>query len=200
MHLERFLLDLDRQWAPGLPPKLTLYIIGSSALFLQSDYRRGTKDSDVLKVDHAAFNDAVCAHLDRLAGLGSALHNKHRLYLDLVGLHLPFLPEDPVWHAHPIEAQHIALKVLDITDVCVSKLKRWVGSDRQDVSAMIARGHVQHATFIERVRSVLRERAFDARSEDLFPRIIAAAHEVERDLFALEQVSAFELPGWLRDD
>ena len=50
-----FLRDLVLLWPPA--PRITLRIIGSTALFLQTDYERGTQDSDVLEtrdIDAAA--------------------------------------------------------------------------------------------------------------------------------------------------
>lgn len=47
--VEELLWDIDQSWVADGPDKVTLRIVGSSALFLQTDYRRGTKDSDVLE-------------------------------------------------------------------------------------------------------------------------------------------------------
>ena len=47
--IEQFLHDLDREWKPDQEGKIPLSIIGSGALFLQTDYDRGTKDSDILE-------------------------------------------------------------------------------------------------------------------------------------------------------
>lgn len=43
-----FFADLDRSWPPPTP-RLTLHLLGSTALMLQTDYARSTKDSDVLE-------------------------------------------------------------------------------------------------------------------------------------------------------
>lgn len=196
---ERFLDDLDAAWTKALPTRLTFRVIGSTALFLQTAYERGTKDGDILGAAHDGFDDTVCAELGRLAGIDSALFDRHRIYLDLVHSSLPYLPEDPLWHAFPGPWRHIDTVVLDVADVCVSKLKRWVGSDREDVSQMIARGHLEHVRFVERFCSMVVKQAFDGRADDLLPRMVDRLHEVERDLFALDHRTTIDLPAWIID-
>jgi hypothetical protein len=43
--LERFFVDLERAWAASESIPLRLHVLGSSALMLQTNYRRGTKDA-----------------------------------------------------------------------------------------------------------------------------------------------------------
>ncbi len=44
-----FFRDLDHGWKLPAKEKVRLHLIGSTALMLQVDYTRGTKDSDVLE-------------------------------------------------------------------------------------------------------------------------------------------------------
>jgi hypothetical protein len=44
-----FFREPDAAWGIPAPAKIRLRIIGSSALMLQTDYARGTKDTDVLE-------------------------------------------------------------------------------------------------------------------------------------------------------
>jgi hypothetical protein len=89
-----FFEDLDGRWGPPTGAKIPLRIIGSSALMLQTGYERGTKDSDVLETD--AITTAVKARLFHLGGKGSELHQRHRLYVEVVGNGIPFgLPDVP---------------------------------------------------------------------------------------------------------
>lgn len=127
------------------------------------------------------------------------LFERHRIYLDLVRRSLPFLPADPRWHAYPGSWEHLDVVVLDVADVCVSKLKRWTGSDRQDVSEMIARAALDHPRFVERFTSMVDRNQFDARADSLLPLMVERLHEVERDLFALDEVTPIHLPGWITD-
>lgn len=194
---ERFLDDLDERWTPMLPEQLPFRVIGSTALFLQTAYERGTKDGDVLRTEADGFDDAVCAELERLAGRHSELFDRHGIYLDLVRGSLPFLPMDPRWHASAARWDHIDLRILDVADVCVSKLKRWVGSDREDVSQMIARGALEHGRFVDRFRSMVVCHGFDSRAEELLPLMVDRLNEVESDLFALDELTAVDLPSWI---
>ena len=50
-NVEAFFLELDGQWRVSGKGKIRLPIIGSSSLFLQTNYARGTKDSDVLETE-----------------------------------------------------------------------------------------------------------------------------------------------------
>ncbi len=120
--IEGFLTEIDERWPLGAGSIIPLQIIGSAALLLQADYHRGTKDSDVLEsVDLRA---EVKDELVKLAGKGSRLHHKHRLYIDIVPNGLPFLPQQPMWHdLDPLNARlrYFHVQVLDIVDVVVSQ-------------------------------------------------------------------------------
>lgn len=194
---ERFLDDLDERWTVPLPEPLTFRVIGSAAQFLQTTYERGTKDGDVLRAERDGFDDTVCDELERLAGKKSEMLARHGVYLDLVRSSLPYLPADPLWHRYSADWRHIDLLVLDVTDVCVSKLKRWMGSDREDVSQMIAIGALEHDRFVARFLSMVEQHGFDARAEDLLPIMVDRLHEVESDLFALDQHTSVDLPSWI---
>jgi hypothetical protein len=121
--------------------KIRLRIIGSSALMLQTDYERGTKDSDVLETND--LTAGIKKRLLDLAGAGTPLHEKHRLYIEFVSSGIPFLPQVALYH--PVVAlnaalSHFDLEVLDVVDVVVAKLKRFHASDRDDVDAMVKKG------------------------------------------------------------
>lgn len=87
MLVRKFLEGLDSVWAER-SAKIELKVIGSTALMLQADYERGTKDSDVLETE--ALDPETQKRLLALAGQGIALHRRHRLYLDIVGNGVPF--------------------------------------------------------------------------------------------------------------
>jgi hypothetical protein len=61
--LDDFFADLDREWDLDSTVRVPLHIIGSSALMLQTDYARGTKDADVLELH--GLPAAVRAEKDR---------------------------------------------------------------------------------------------------------------------------------------
>ena len=61
---------------------------------LQTDYERGTKDSDVFDtVDLAAETKA---QLLRVAGRDSELAKRRLMYVDIVANGIPFLPHAPL--------------------------------------------------------------------------------------------------------
>lgn len=194
--VDDFFIDLDRAWAPPNTPRVRLKIIGSTALMLQADYSRGTKDSDVLET--AELRGGIRERLMVLAGRQSRLHNRHGLYLDIVHHALPFLPEEPCWHEDAALSQQLTsfnVLMLDVVDVVVTKLKRFSPSDREDIDAMIRLDLVNHESLVTRFRSAVGRFAFDARGEEL-GRYRENLHQVERDLLGVEE-SEIELPSWV---
>ena len=89
-----FFIDIDRRWGASSEGKIPLRIIGSSALMLQTNYERGTKDSDVLETTDLSVR--AKERLIELAGQGTELHLRHNMYLELVFSGLPFLPQKAV--------------------------------------------------------------------------------------------------------
>jgi hypothetical protein len=192
--LEAFFADLDAAW-PGPPERIRLPVIGSVALMLQTSYRRGTNDGDVLETP--ALDADIQARLLALAGRDTAIHKRNRLYLDIVRNGVPFLPQQPSWRtatslSHLI---HFEIVLLDITDVVVSKLIRFIARDVADIKEMIERDLVSHEQFVARFRAAADALGMDSRSDDL-PRIIASFHQVERDMFAAPE-TPIDLPSWI---
>lgn len=193
-----FFLEIDRQWARQAADgrKVRLSIIGCGALILQASYERGTKDSDVFET--ADLAGEVKQRLLTLAGAGTDLHRRRNLYVDIVSNGIPFLPHVPLWHLVPEingALDHFELRVLDVVDVVVSKLKRFNANDESDIDAMIERGLVPHDRLIERFRAAVDVFIGDARAPDL-PKYIANLHRVERDMLLVPETE-IELPSWI---
>jgi len=196
--IEAFLKEIDALWEGPLDPKLTLHVIGSTALMMQTGYNRGTKDRDVLEAK--ALTPEIVAKLRGLAGENSKLHQKHRVYLDIVPSGLPFLPLQPIFHpANDLNQVlvHFQIEVLDVVDTVVSKLKRFNANDISDIEAMILRDQVPHEVLLARFRSAVDRFSGDARADDL-PRYVRNLHRVERD-FLLAEETEIELPSWIDD-
>jgi hypothetical protein len=194
--IEAFLKEMDELWARPDSERITLRVIGSTALMMQTGYWRGTKDSDVLEAESLAGDTG--RDLLALAGQGTALHRKHRFYLDIVRRGIPFLPQAPIFHAKSElnqELKHFTVEVLDIVDTVVSKLKRFNANDLDDVKAMIDLDLVPHARLLERFRSAVDMFAGDARAEDL-PKYVRNLHRIERDMLFVEE-ARIELPAWI---
>lgn len=163
---------------------------------LQTDFERGTKDSDVLET--IQMTAEARAQLIALAGQGTEIHARHRLYIDIVPSGLPFLPQPARFR--PVDGVNSLLRyfrvdVLDVVDVVVSKLKRFNANDQGDISAMIRRGLVPHDRLVERFRSAVDVFSGDARAEEL-PRYVAHLHRLERDQYDVGETE-IELPGWI---
>jgi hypothetical protein len=196
--IKDFFTEIDRLWPPEEPPhrKARLSILGSGALMLQTSYERGTKDSDVLETTD--LSDDVKQRLVALAGAGTELHRRRKLYIDIVRNGIPFLPHVPLWHSLPeIDGalSHFELRVLDVVDVVVSKLKRFNANDESDIDAMIDRGLVPHERLVDRFRVAVDAFIGDARAPDL-PKYIANLHRVERDMLVVPETEIY-LPSWI---
>jgi hypothetical protein len=136
--------------------------------------------------------------LRALAGAGTDLHKRRSVYLDIVANGIPFLPHVPRWHSVPEingALAHFELRVLDVVDVVVSKLKRFNANDRSDIDAMIERELVGHEQLIDRFRLAVDEFSGDARAEDL-PKYVRNLHTVERDMLLVPETE-IELPSWI---
>lgn len=134
-----------------------------------------------------------------LAGKDSKLHERTRLYLDIVVSGLPFLPHPPIFHPQAAlnkSLRHFHVAVLDVVDVVVSKLKRFNRDDADDVEAMIKRGLVDHKRLVERFNSAVDKFSMGSRADDI-PRYIKTLHRVERDLLRVPE-SNIELPAWMQ--
>lgn len=190
-----FFEELDRLWRPAPAEKIPLQIIGSTALMLQAGYERGTKDSDILET--AALIGPVGEKLLSLAGKNSDLNKRYGIYLDIVGSGIPFLPVKPVFNALPMFAglKNFKITALDITDVAVSKLKRFTSNDAADIRAVVEKGLINPGLLVSRFRAAVDAYSTDARAEDL-PRYIKNLHTVERDFLDVNE-SEIELPGWM---
>lgn len=194
--IEEFFKEIDAKWAWPGRTKIALKVLGSAALMLQAGYERGTKDGDVLET--VELSSEIKARLLRLAGEGSQIHTRRRLYLDLVASGIPFLPQAPHWILQAelnASLEHFEIATLGVVDVVVSKLKRLNPNDADDIGAMIDLGLVTHRELISRFRLAVDYFACDARAGDL-PRYILNLHRVERDMFAVDETE-IELPGWI---
>lgn len=194
--VEEFFQAIDRAWPSVASPKLRLSVIGSGALMLQVSYERGTKDSDVLETTD--LSSETKERLVSIAGPGTSLHRQWKLYLDVVGNGIPFLPSGARWNpvgALNAKLANIELHALDVVDVVVSKLKRFSANDQTDIDTMIQRGLVSHDELIARFRSAVDVFICDARAVNL-PTYIEHLHRVERDMLDVDETE-IELPSWV---
>jgi hypothetical protein len=196
--IRNLIKDVDRLWGSSGREKIRLGLIGSAALMLQTSYERGTKDSDILEA--ATLTTKVKNRLLHLAGHGTDLHRRHRVYLEFVAPGIPFLPQRPLFR--PVddlnrELDHFEIEVLDVVDVVVSKFKRFHANDVSDIEAMVDLEKVEHAHLVGRFRAAVESYAMDARAEDL-PNYVRNLHRIERDCFQMAE-TRIDLPSWIEE-
>lgn len=190
--VEALFRQIDASLASRRLPRVQLQVVGSTALFAQTPWRRGTKDSDA--VESWGFDPHMKTALLELAGVGTALARRVGVYLEFVGQGLLLLPEAPTWNPW-LSLSHLDVAVLDPVDVAVAKLARLHSDDLLDIEAMVARQIITHAMLVDRFRSAAHQHGLRGMGHTL-PRAIANLHRVERDLFVVD-VTEIELPGWM---
>ena len=110
---------------------------------------------------------------------------------------VPFLPHEPRWVPlveFDATLRHFEVRVLDVVDVVVSKLKRFNADDRSDIDRMIELGHVEHGALLRRFESAWDVFLHAARAPDLV-RYSRHLNTVERDMLGCAE-TVFELPEW----
>ena len=196
--IEAFFREIDRLWEAPKPGKTPLRVIGSGALFLQTNYSRATKDGDVLET--LEVTASLKEKLTELAGKRTPLHKRTGLYLDIVAAGLPFLPQGPRFHPQKKlneGLRYFSIEALDVIDVVVSKLKRFSQNDADDVRAMVDRNLIGHERLIERFKAAVDGFSMDSRADDL-PRYINNLRRVERDMLRVPE-SDIELPDRMQE-
>jgi hypothetical protein len=119
-----FLSDLDGK----LERPIELHCLGGFVVTMLYGLARPTADIDVLAVRPKV-------DLNQLAGVGSSLHKKHRVYFQLVTV-LEAYPEDyedRLTEMLPGAFGNLRLFALDPYDLALTKLRRNSQRDREDV-------------------------------------------------------------------
>lgn len=138
---------------------------------------RSTADVDVLAVVPGGGG----GHLLDLAGKGSSLHRKHKVYLDLVTV--VTVPEDyeaRLMEIFPGAFPHLKLFALDPYDVALAKLERNIQRDRDDVKYLARTVPFDLGLLRERYEKELRPYLGNSEREDLTLRLWIEAIEEER--------------------
>ena len=191
--VSNFFLEIDRGWRHNVG-RIELRLIGAGALLLQTDYQRGTKDSDVLETEELTAD--IKSALLALAGKNTRIHQRLRMYVEFVASGLPFLPQSPLFHPEAdLNAQltHFDVRALDVVDVVVSKLKRFNANDVDDIAAMIDRGVVEHGALVRRFTNAFDSYVTEADNLATYARNL---NRVERDYLGVAP-SVFEPPEFL---
>lgn len=120
-----FIADIDAAVEEDLP----LHCIGGFAVSLYYGLSRPTGDIDVVEVA-----PRTARWLDETAGRNSALHRKHKLYVQVVTIAtLPHSYADRLTEMFIGAFRRVRLFVLDPYDLALSKLSRNLELDLEDV-------------------------------------------------------------------
>lgn len=135
--IDEFFIELDQRWVGQ--STIDLLVIGCGALMLQLDYERGTKDSDIFET--MSLSQTIKDQLVQLAGRGTELAKRRRMFIEIVPNGLPFLPRPARWVKTSLEGRlkHFEIRALDVLDVVIAKLARFNVHDVSDIDAMCRR-------------------------------------------------------------
>ncbi|MGE5112913.1 MAG: DUF6036 family nucleotidyltransferase [Acidobacteriaceae bacterium] len=160
-----FLRDLDAI-VTGLAD---LHCIGGFVITRRFGFARETADIDVLSITP---NEQTRALIDAGAK-GSALHKKHKVYLDHVTA-IQYYPEDyeqRLAEMYPGQLKRIRLLAPDAYDLALMKLDRNIERDREDVKFLAREGFIQGEELKRRYEKEMRP--YVAHPEDRLDRNFA---------------------------
>jgi hypothetical protein len=145
-----FLAELDGL----LTGPIELRCLGGFVVTQHYGIGRETSDIDFLRIVAQSPEDDI----ETLAGLGSKLHRKYRLYMQYVGIATPpadyasrlirMFPSAP-W-------KHLNLFGLEATDIALAKLERNAERDREDFLRLAQAGYIDPQVLKERYYEELR--------------------------------------------
>jgi len=113
---------------------------------------RPTGDIDFMSVTPRSLSNQLLL----LAGVGSILSRKHRLYLHSVFTNLPDDYETRISPLFPGQLEYIRLFSLEAHDLALAKLERNDARDRQDVSYLAHARLIDPETLQQRYRQEMR--------------------------------------------
>ena len=145
-----FLTEIDS----SIESEVSFHCFGAFAITLLYGLPRATSDVDVMSAAVGNHYD----ELETLAGKNSALHKKHRVYLDLVGsiATVPDHYEHRLISISPTTFEKIKFYVMEIHDIILSKLNRNSPKDIQDVQHLAKVSEIDTQFLRERYQQELR--------------------------------------------
>lgn len=157
---KEFLTEIDE----ALQEPVALHCIGGFAASVRYGLPRPTGDIDYISVQPYDCN----AILRELAGLGSPLCNKHKLYLQYVAVTiLPEEYESRLEEVFPGQFKYLHLFVPDPYDLILSKVERNGPKDRYDVEFLAKTLSLNSNKLCERYFTEFRPNIFNEERHDL---------------------------------
>jgi hypothetical protein len=148
----------------SLSEETALEILGGFVVTQVYGALRSTADIDVVSITPKKLSQKLL----ELAGEGSPLHKKHRVYLDSVGIApLPENYEDRLGEIVAGTFRNLRLLVLDPYDVALAKIERNIQRDRDDVRFLARVVPFDLEILKERYESELRPILGNPEREDL---------------------------------
>lgn len=147
-----FLGELDTL----LDQPIQLHCIGGFAVVAGYGLPRATNDLDYRTlIPYNRIND-----LQRMAGPGSALAEKHKVYVQHPGVDaIPENYAERLTELSPGRFKNIRLFIPDAYDLVLSKLSRNIERDRQDVEYLVRTAHLEpvilRERYVKELRSIL---------------------------------------------
>ena len=155
-----FFSDIDA----SLAAEVVLHCLGGFVMTMLYGSERLTADVDVLPIT----SDPASKNLLHLAGQGSTLHKKHKIYLQVVGVAtVPDNYEARLTEMFAGTFTHLRLVALDPYDLALSKLERNAPRDREDFKYLARMIPLNLNILQERYREELRPYLGNPRREDL---------------------------------
>jgi len=146
---EGFLTELDGT----LEFPVELHCFGGFVLLVLYERPILTADLDSL----AVIPNSASTLLEEIAGRGSPLHEKHRVYLQIVTVaEVPENYEVRLIDLLPGRHRNLRLRALEAHDLALSKLGRNHPIDERDFAFLVEKGVINRKTLEERYRSELR--------------------------------------------
>lgn len=169
-----FLSDIDAT----LTEDVEVHCLGGFVITLLYDLARPTADVDVIAITPISEIESLMS----LAGQGSELHRKHKLYLQLVGVAtVPDGYEERLIEIFPGAFKRLRLLALDPYDLALSKIERNTQRDRDDVRHLARTVPFDLDVLNERYQMELRPYLGNPEREDLTLKLWIEAIKEERD-------------------
>lgn len=155
-----FLSDIDER----LTEDVELHCLGGFVITVLYDLPRPTGDVDVIAITPRSEIEPL---MD-LAGQGSELHRRHKIYLQLVGVAtVPEGYEERLTEIFPGALKHLRILALDPYDLALSKLERNAQRDRDDVRHLARTIPFDLSVLRKRYENELRAYLGNPKREDL---------------------------------
>ena len=142
----KFLAEIDAR----LSAPAHLICIGGFVVTAIHGFSRNTED-----LDHIESSGKVADELDAIAGKGSPLHKKYKLYVDHVGIvNMPIDFMDRLIHV-PMAFENITFFIPETYDLILSKLERNSPKDYSDVEYLAKKYQLSFAVLLHRFNEEL---------------------------------------------